>query len=746
LSELIAEWERYSTLNHDEIQSILTQTCYDPFSILGVHPLETDLGQKTVIRVFHPTAAFINGFFETDDGREHFDLMKLGNLGFFEGILDREFNSDPYTLSIHTQSGHRYNTRDPYGFSPVLSEFDIHLLCAGNHYEMYNKLGANIITHQEVSGVHFAVWAPSARGVSVVGHFNSWDGRRHPLRQRGASGIWEIFLPHVQEGELYKFEIFTQSGQTLIKSDPLAKSSEMRPSTASKVAQIYDYKWNDEQWMWFRNEKDAVNSPVNIYEVHLGSWQRDPQNPDRFFSYTELAERLIPYVVQMGYTHIELLPVAEHPLDESWGYQVTGYFAATSRFGSPKDFMHFVDVCHQNGIGIILDWVPAHFPKDAHGLGRFDGTALYEHEDSRKGEHPDWGTYIFNYGRTEVSNFLISNALYWLKEFHIDGLRVDAVASMLYLDYGKTPGNWIPNQDGGNINYEAIEFMKHLGSIVRKDLPGCLLIAEESTSYPAISRAPEEGGLGYHFKWNMGWMNDFLSYLQMDPVHRKYHHNLLTFSMIYAYSEHFILVLSHDEVVHGKRSMLSKMPGDDWQKFANLRLAYGFLYGHPGKKLLFMGSEFGQYIEWNPKQSLDWHLTNWDPHRKLTDMVRNINHIYKDEKAFWELDSSPEGFEWIDCDDADQSIVSFIRKSKDPNNFILIVSNFTPVVRHNYRVGVPRPGRYQEIFNTDSSLFGGSNVGNLGEKFTEDQPWQRRPVSLMINIPPLSVVYFKFQN
>jgi 1,4-alpha-glucan branching enzyme len=565
------------------------------------------------------------------------------------------------------------------------------------------------------------------------------------MRTRGTSGSWEIFIPELGEGELYRFEIHSANGELVSKIDPLAKFSEHRPATASIVTHLDGYKWGDDLYMHTHSATQVFGRPMNVYEVHLGSWRRDPGDPQRFLNWDELTEQLVPYVKEMGYTHVELLPVMEHPLDESWGYQVTGYYSPTSRFGTPDQFRRFVDVCHQNEIGVILDWVPAHFPKDSHGLGRFDGSACYEHADPRQGEHPHWGTYIFNYGRTEVSNFLISNAMYWLREFHVDGLRVDAVASMLYLDYGKEPGGWIPNKDGGNINYDTIEFLKHLNSIMGKHTPHAILIAEESTSFPCITRPPEQGGLGFHYKWNMGWMNDFLSYIEKEPVHRKYHHNNLTFSMIYAYSENFILVLSHDEVVHGKGSMLRKMPGDMWQKFANLRLAYAFMFAHPGKKLNFMGNDFGQYNEWRSSQSLDWHLLGWEPHGKLHDMMRVLGNLYKSEAALWEIDHHHSGFEWIWCDDADNSIVSFYRRSA-AGELILCVFNFTPVPRAPYRLGAPARGWWKEIFNSDSEIWGGSNVGNFGACQTEDIYWQNRPWSFCMQLPPLGAVYLKHEG
>lgn len=733
-------WTRWSSLSDDEMELIQQFNCKDPFSILGCHPLETDLGLKTVLRVYLPDALYIHGEF-VDESAE-FDFMKLGDSGFFEAILDLEYEHRLCRLSIILNHGVSYQILDPYSFKPVLSDFDLHLLTCGTHYEMYRKLGANLITHQGFTGVHFAVWAPNAQSVAVVGDFNSWDGRRHFLRQRGSSGIWEIFVPGLVEGELYKYEIHAADGSLITKIDPLAKFAEMRPAVGSKVASLDHYTWGDEQWMRTHKATDVFGGPMNIYEVHVGSWKRDPEDPERFLSWQELRKDLIPYVVEMGYTHIELLPVAEHPLDESWGYQVTGYYAPTSRYGTPDDFKAFVDDCHRNDIGVIIDWVPAHFPKDSFALGRFDGSACYEHADPRQGEHPHWGTYIFNYGRKEVSNFLISNAMYWLREFHCDGLRVDAVASMLYLDYGKEDGGWVPNRDGGNINYDAIEFLKHLNSMMGKYAPHSILIAEESTSFPCISRPPEQGGLGFHYKWNMGWMNDFLSYMSKEPVHRKWHHNNLTFSMIYAYSENFILVLSHDEVVHGKGSLINKMPGDWWQKFANLRLAYAFMYAHPGKKLLFMGGEFGQYLEWRPKTSLDWHLLTWEPHQKLHHMMKTLNHLYKNEKPLWEVDHHSSGFEWIWCDDADSSVVSFVRRCSQGET-VLCVFNFTPVARSDYRIGVPEAGVWQEVFNSDSDLWGGSNVGNYGNVSTEPIAWQNQSQSMILQLPPLGALFFK---
>ena len=737
------EWTDFTSLTREQMLPIWDFYCKDPFATLGIHPLETDRGIKTTIRTYQPQASFVRG--ESCDGEMEFDFVKLGDTGFFEAILDIEYKPFFYNLIIRQADGNEYTVTDPYAFQPVLTEFDRHLIATGTHYELYRKLGANIVEHQGFKGVQFAVWAPNAKAVSVVGNFNSWDGHRHQMRMLGSSGIWEIFIPNLGENELYRFEIHGADGNLHVKVDPLAKMSEVRPSTASITTHLDGYEWGDELYMKTHWATKVFGGPMNIYEVHAGSWRRDPANPDRFLNWDELSERLIPYLKEMGYTHVEFLPLAEHPLDESWGYQVTGYYSPTSRYGTPDQFRHFVDLCHQAEIGVILDWVPAHFPKDAHALGRFDGTACYEHADPRQGEHPHWGTYIFNLGRNEVKNFLIANAMYWLKEFHCDGLRVDAVASMLYLDYGKGPGEWVPNKDGGNINYDTLEFLKHLNSIMGRLTPHAILIAEESTSFPSITRPPEQGGLGFHYKWNMGWMNYFLSYIEHEPIHRKYHHNQLTFSMVYAYSENFIQVFSHDEVVHGKGSMLGKMPGDNWQKFANLRLTYAFQYAHPGKKLNFMGNEFGQFREWNEKQSLDWHLISWDSHGKLLQMMKVLNRLYKENAPFWEIDHYYTGFEWIWCDDADNSIVSFVRKD-DHGNQILCVFNFTPVVRNDYRLGAPTKGKWKEIFNTDARMFGGSNVGNMGEVWTQDIPWQNRESSMCIKLPPLGAVFFKLER
>lgn len=628
--------------------------------------------------------------------------------------------------------------------SPFITDLDLHLFGEGRHYKIYEKLGAHIIEMNGIKGVHFALWAPNVRGVSVIGDFNRWNKKTHPMKPRGSSGVWELFIPGIGEGEIYKFWIRSRFGNYAEeKADPFGFYFEVRPKSATIVYDIDKFKWTDHEWLSEREKKNWLESPISIYEVHPNSWRRVPEEGNRFLTYRELAHTLIPYVKEMGYTHIELLPIMEHPLDESWGYQLIGYFAPTSRFGTPEDFMYFVNQCHLNNIGVILDWVPAHFPKDPHGLARFDGTYLYEHEDQRKGEHKDWGTSIFNYGRNEVGNFLLSSALFWLEKYHIDGLRLDAVASMLYLNYSRKPGDWIPNIYGGNENLEAIAFLKRFNEIVHQYHLGVLTIAEESTAWPMVSRPTYVGGLGFSLKWNMGWMHDILEYFSKDPIHRKYHHNNLTFSLLYAFTENFILVLSHDEVVHGKRSILDKMPGDLWQRFANARLLYGFMYCHPGKKLLFMGGEIGQWVEWRFNESLDWHLLQYEPHQRVQRYVKDLNNLYRQEPALYEIDFHHTGFEWIDFGDWEQSIVSFIRRAKNPEDFLVMVFNFTPVPRFGYRIGVPQRGFYKELLNSDSGIYGGSNIGNSGGLEAEPIPWHGRPFSLNLTLPPLGMVIFK---
>lgn len=634
------------------------------------------------------------------------------------------------------------NDHKPDSLSPFITDFDLHLFNEGTHHKVFEKLGAHLMTKDGIKGTHFAVWAPSAVSVSVICNYNYWNGACHPMSLVGSTGVWTLFIPDIGPGEMYKYEIRTQSGDYLKKADPYAFYSEMRPGTASIVYDLDNgYEWRDSEWLQCRDCDNSFDKPVSIYEVHLGSWLRTDEN--NFISYREYADKLVSYVVDMGFTHIELLPVAEHPLDDSWGYQVTGYYSVTSRYGRPEDLMYLIDECHKHSIGIIMDWVPAHFPKDSHGLARFDGTALYEHKDPRQGEHPDWGTLIFNYTRNEVRNFLLSNAVFWFEKYHIDGIRVDAVASMLYLDYGRKAGEWIPNKYGGNENLGAVDFLKQLNSAVYQYFPGIMMIAEESTSRPMITKPPYTGGLGFTYKWNMGWMNDFLRYVALDPIYRKYHHNYITFSIMYAMNENFILVLSHDEVVHGKRSMIEKMPGDYWQKFAGLRVAYGYMYGHPGKKLLFMGNEFGQFIEWNFKQGLDWHLLGYDKHSQIKDYVRDLNKLYTSERACYEIDFSYDGFEWLDCNDSDHSIISFLRKTDQLEDTLLFVCNFTPVVYNDYLIGVPYDAFYKELLNSDSEVYGGSNIGNMGGVAAEHIAYQHKPYSIKIQVPPLAMVVFK---
>lgn len=624
----------------------------------------------------------------------------------------------------------------------ILGDLDLHLFAEGNHWKIYEKLGAHLCQREGVDGVHFALWAPNARRVSVVGDFNQWDGRVHPMRGLGNSGVWETFIPHIKEGAHYKFELLDANDNLILKSDPFAFYGQHGKQTASMVFNLERYRWSDDAWMKRRRAIEWQNAPVSIYEVHLGSWQKVLEEDSRPLSYRELADRLLPYVLEMGFTHIELMAIAEHPFDGSWGYQVTGYFAPTSRFGNPDEFRYFIDRCHQAGIGIILDWVPGHFPKDAHGLAQFDGTRLYEHADPRQGEHRDWGTLIFNYGRNEVRNFLISNGLFWLDQFHIDGLRVDAVASMIYLDYSREPGEWIPNAFGGRENLEAIHFLKRFNEVAYSEYPGIMTIAEESTAWPGVSRPTYLGGLGFGFKWNMGWMNDSLRYMALDPVYRKYAQNNITFSLVYAFNEHFILVLSHDEVVHGKGSLLNKMPGDEWQKFANLRMFYAFMWAHPGKKLLFQGGEFAQGKEWNYAQSLDWHLVSDPLHAGVSRLIQHLNHLYKTEPALWEIDNSYQGFEWIDFTDAENSVISFARKSKN-GEILIFVMNATPVPRENYRIGALGNGFYKEILNTDSQAYGGSNIGNFGGVWADPIPCLGREYSLNFRLPPLATIGFK---
>lgn len=718
---------------------ILDAKHHDPFAFLGFHQEKSEKNNLETysFRCFMPYTTGLD--IHTADGWS--PLTKTHEQGFFEWQSNQKIIS-PCKIRIH-QHEHIVETYDVYSFAPMITSDELHLFGEGNLKQAYKTLGAQLCTHQGVNGVRFAVWAPNAERVSVIGSFNQWDGRINPMRAHGSSGVWEIFIPGLQADALYKFEIRQRhTGKLLVKTDPYGFSFETRPGSAAKVSSLNSYQWQDQAWLKQRAESEWLHKPFNCYEVHLGSWRRDAQG--NFLNYRELATQLIDYVKEMGYTHIELMPVSEHPLNESWGYQTTGYFGVTNRYGTPDDFRFFVDACHAANIGVILDWVPGHFPKDDWALARFDGTALYEHEDPRLGEHQDWGTYIFNYGRNEVRNFLIANAHYWLNEFHIDGLRVDAVASMLYLDYSRKADEWLPNKFGGRENLDAIEFLKQLNIMVHEEFAGAFTIAEESTSWPMISRPVYLGGLGFSMKWNMGWMNDTLSYFENDPVHRRYHHDKLTFGQLYAYSENFVLPFSHDEVVHGKHSLLDKMPGDAWQKFANLRLLMTHQMCSPGKKLNFMGNEFGQGREWNVNASLDWHLLDSDWHQGIKLANHDLNHLYANLPALHDLDFQPQGFEWIDCQDVDQSVLSYVRRARD-GSFVLILLNFTPVPRANYRLGVPQAGEYAEIFNSDAQYYGGSNISNGTAIKTEQISWMGHGQSILISLPPLGGVILQIK-
>ncbi|MBQ9235562.1 MAG: 1,4-alpha-glucan branching protein GlgB [Alphaproteobacteria bacterium] len=723
-------------LSKEETEAIINGDHGNVFAVLGIH---RDKGSKeSFIRAYLPRSSSIEVLSRDNTSRGF--MTKLDARGFYQIDLGVTDNYD-YRFRITNDKGEAYIAEDTYRFTPTLGDMDIYLLAEGNHLDMYKKLGAHIMEKDGIKGVAFAVWAPNAKRVSVVGAFNNWDGRVDVMRKHPSCGVWDIFIPNIGEGELYKYEIKTNSGNVFLKSDPVAFYSERRPSTASVVYDLNHYVWGDEDWMRYRAESNSFDRPMSIYEVHLGSWRRKENN--EYLTYRELADRLIPYVQNMGFTHVEFLPLAEHPLDASWGYQVIGMFAPTSRFGTPDDLRYMIDRFHQAGISVIMDWVPAHFPKDAHGLNEFDGTHLYEHADPRKGEHTDWGTKIYNYGRSEVSNFLCCSALYWLKEFHIDGLRVDAVASMLYLDYSRKAGEWIPNQYGGNENIEAIAFLRRMNGLAYSSSSGILTIAEESTAWPMVSRPTSMGGLGFGYKWNMGWMNDTLRYISHEPVHRKYHHGMLTFGLLYAFNENFILPISHDEVVHGKGSMLSKMPGDEWQKFANLRAYYGFMYTHPGKKLLFMGCEFGQDYEWNSEEGLRWFLLDHPMYRGMQNCVRDLNLMYKGNPCMYQQDFDYRGFEWLDHSNADDSVISYLRRGYDYNDFMIVICNFTPVVRRNYRIGVPENCDYQEIFNSDDVNYWGSGVKNDHPVHADEIGCNYKPFSIQVTLPPLSTIIIK---
>ncbi len=757
-----------TTVAYDQVNLIVWNQHHDPFQVLGPHLIEEN-GTKSIwaVRAYLPNADSVSVILPQQ--RKQYPMQSVHNQYFFECQIESQQELSNYQLKIK-YGEHEKVINDPYAFrSPKLTEFDIQLFGEGNHHRIYEKLGAHLMEVDGVKGVYFAVWAPNARNVSILGDFNLWDGRQHQMANR--YGIWELFIPDVHAGQAYKYEIKNWDGHIYEKSDPYGFQQEVRPKTASIVTDLHTYKWQDEDWMEARRNTDALKKPISIYECHLGSWLHasssepsilpdgtvetvvitsDLNTGSRFLTYRELAAKLIPYVKDLGFTHIELLPVAEHPFDGSWGYQVTGYYAVTSRHGTPEDFMYFVDQCHSQGIGVIVDWVPGHFPKDGHGLAFFDGTHLYEYADPRKGEHKEWGTLVFDYGRNEVRNFLVANALFWFDKYHIDGMRVDAVASMLYLNYLRKDGAWIANQYGGVEHIEAADFLRQFNHLVFSYFPGVLSIAEESTSWPMVTWPTYVGGLGFNLKWNMGWMHDNLDYLHMDPWFRQFHQNHLTFSIWYGHNENYMLALSHDEVVHGKSPIVGKMHGDRWQKFASVRALFGYMFTHPGKKTLFMSMEFAQWTEWNVWSDLDWHLFQFEPHQQMLQFMRDLNSFYKGQSALYTRDFGHGGFEWIDCTDNSNSVISFIRwsdtKEGDDGEFIVTVCNFTPIPHGNYRIGVPEHGFYTEIFNTDAGKYGGSNMGNLGGKWSDEWECHNRPCSLDVCLPPLAVVVFKLDR
>ena len=712
-----------ASIGKSDIARLVRGEHHQPHRVLGPHPQD---GQ-VVIRAWRPDATAVTALV----GAERVKLDQVHPAGLFEGAVERS-GVPAYQLEVSYKSG-TYTLDDPYRFLPTVGELDLYLFGEGKHERLWDKLGAHERVVDGVAGTGFAVWAPNARAVRVVGDFNRWDGRLHPMRSLGPSGVWELFVPGVGTGTRYKYELITAAGDLVLKADPMALATEAPPASAS-VVYTSEYRWDDQAWLAARPERQTISAPISVYEVHLGSWRKG-------LSYRELADQLPEYVAEMGFTHVELMPVAEYPYSASWGYQVTGYYAPTARFGTPDDFRYLVDRLHQRGIGVIVDWVPAHFPKDAWALARFDGTALYEHADPRRGEHPDWGSLVFNLGRNEVRNFLIANALYWLGEFHIDGLRVDAVASMLYLDYSRDQGDWVPNRFGGNEDLDAVDFLRSVNTVVYREHPGAVTVAEESTAWPAVSKPVYVGGLGFGFKWNMGWMHDTLEFIAKDPIYRRFHHHQLTFSLMYAFTENFVLPISHDEVVHGKRSLIGKMPGDQWRRFANVRALLAYMWAHPGKQLLFMGCELAQELEWSEERSIDWEGLA-DPHRQgVQDLVRDLNRVYRDRPSLWERDSEPSGFSWIDPNDSDDNVLSFIRWSAADEPLVCIC-NFSPVVREGYRVGVPTPGRWREVLNTDAATYGGSNVGNLGEIDAEQIAWDGQPASATVTVPPLATVWF----
>ncbi|NEQ83433.1 MAG: 1,4-alpha-glucan branching enzyme [Moorea sp. SIO2I5] len=753
----------YSRITPEQIDQIVGNQHHNPFEVLGSHKFEQDGNVSWVVRAYLPNAEAAWVVLPTE--RKSYPMQSVHHPHFFEVEIETPRLAN-YQLRIK-KGGREWVSYDPYGFrSAKLTDFDLHLFAEGNHHRIYEKLGAHPTEIDRVEGVYFAVWAPNARNVSVIGDFNDWDGRQHQMR-KGVTGIWELFIPELGVGESYKYEIKNSEGHIYEKSDPYGFQQEVRPKTASIVTDLDHYQWHDHHWMEHRRQTDPLRQPISVYELHLGSWLHGssaelPQGANgetltvvtvsdlkpgaRFLTYRELAQQLIPYIKELGFTHIEILPLAEHPFDGSWGYQVTGYYACTSRYGSPQDLMYFIDQCHQNGIGVILDWVPGHFPKDGHGLAFLDGTHLYEYADPRKGEHQEWGTLVFNYGRNEVRNFLVANALFWFDKYHIDGMRVDAVASMLYLDYLRQDGEWIPNQYGGRENLEAVDFLRQTHQVIFGYYPGVLSIAEESTDWPMVSWPNYLGGLGFNLKWNMGWMHDTVDYFSMDPWFRKFHQNNVTFSMWYNHAENYMLALSHDEVVHGKSNMLGKIPGDEWLKFANLRCLYAYMFAHPGKKTLFMSMEFGQWSEWNVWGDLEWDLLQYQPHKNLKQFITDLNHLYRREPALYTQDFDQDGFEWIDCSDNRHSVVSFIRYAHDSEEFIVTVCNFTPQPHSHYRVGVPEMGFYKELLNSDARQYGGSNMGNLGGKWTDEWFFHNHPYSLDLCLPPLGVLILKLYH
>jgi 1,4-alpha-glucan branching enzyme len=732
-------------LSPAEIEALVHARHPQPRSLLGYHEFARRKEQPVcIVRVLEPDAELVEVVWE-DAVAAHTTLQRIHEAGLFEGRVPYRRPLEPYRLRIRYRNGTELTKHDAYYFAPQLSDFDLHLFGEGNHYSIYYKLGAHPTVLDGLDGTRFAVWAPNAERVSIVGPFNLWDGRRHAMQGRALSGIWELFIPGVGPGTAYKYEVRTRSGRTFLKADPYGFAMQLRPDNCSIVASLEGYEWHDQQWMEERRTADHSKCPINVYEVHPGSWKRRYGRTPPFPNWREFADELIPYLLDLGYTHVELMGVAEHPFDGSWGYQVVGYYAPTARFGSPQDFMHFVDRCHQAGIGVIIDWVPAHFPRDEHGLAWFDGTALYEHEDPRLGEHTDWGTKIFNYGRHEVRNFLVANALYWLDYYHVDGLRVDAVASMLYLDYSRRHGEWVPNRYGGRENLDAIDFLRQLNVAVGHYHPGAMTFAEESTAFPAVTQPAHLGGLGFHFKWNMGWMNDTLRYAGLDPIHRRFHHELVTFSFMYAWSEKFVLPVSHDEVVHGKGSLLDRMPGDEWQKRANYRLFRAYMTAHPGKKLLFMGSEFGQWREWRDEDSIDWHLLDDARHRGLLDLNRDLNRMYADLPALHAGDADPAGFGWLDLHNADQSVFAFLRR--DPSQPeappLVCVFNATPVPRDDYWLGVPEGGRYAKLLDTDAARYGGAAHNRQDSLVADAHPSHGCPFRLRLDLPPLAALILR---